>query len=349
MAKKQITIQDIAKAADVSKTTVSRYLNGKFEYMSEETRKRISDTIEETGYRPNRMANSLKTNQTGLIGIIMSNVMSSQTPMLLGSICDICAQYGKKVIVVNSEKNPEKERDLVYDLLAQRVDGLIVLSGYNYDFYRNLDQEELPVVIADRVPGNSDMDSVAINHIEGTKKVINHLINQGYEQIVLLKQPHKNPNNTPRLREKSAFDTCRERFGDDTHFSVFSIDLRKINENACEAFSELANILIECHEMSKKTPTAVFVAEASIMNAVACNYYRAELKISKSFTIAGYCEWNMACQITPQISTIEQPLAKLGQLATEKLINRIDQRRCNQGDKIKESSLLNCKINLSEL
>ena len=61
MTHKQLTIQDIAAAAGVSKTTISRYLNGKYEYMSEETRVRIAAVISETSYRPNRMANGLKT------------------------------------------------------------------------------------------------------------------------------------------------------------------------------------------------------------------------------------------------------------------------------------------------
>lgn len=149
MAHKPLTIQDIAEAAGVSKTTISRYLNEKYEYMSEETRLRIAAVISKTGYRPNRMANGLKTKKSGLIGFVMSNVMDSQTPRLLASICEACARNGKKIIVTNSEKDPEKERAMVYDLLDQRIDGLLVASGYNAEFYQKLDQEELPVVLVD--------------------------------------------------------------------------------------------------------------------------------------------------------------------------------------------------------
>ncbi|MEA4816688.1 MAG: LacI family DNA-binding transcriptional regulator [Lachnospiraceae bacterium] len=351
MGRKQTTIQDIAKATGVSKTTISRYLNGKFEFMSEKTKNHIADIIAETGYRPNRMANSLKTNRSGLIGIVMSNVMSNQTPRLLGSICDTCAQYGKKIIVVNSEKNPEKERALVYDLLDQRVDGLLVVSGYNVDFYRELDREELPVVLADRVPKDTGMDIVAINHAESTSRVINHLLNQGFKHIVLLKHLHKNPNNTPALRAKAAIKTCRDYFGDDEHCE--SIILKNFNdpdEDAAQNFEELTDILKGYYNTGNNgKPTAIFVVEPSIMNATACSYYRAGLGISSRFTIAGYSEWNMGCMITPPISTIEQPLERMGQLATEKLIRRIDNQEAGEINEIREANYLSCRIHLADL
>ena len=348
MGRKQTTIQDIANATGVSKTTISRYLNGKFEFMSEETKQRIAGVIGETGYRPNRMANSLKTDRSGLLGIVMSNVMSSQTPLLLGSICDTCAQYGKKIIVVNSEKNPEKERALVYDLLDQRVDGLLVVSGYNVEFYQSLDRDELPVVLADRVPKDADMDCVAINHAESTRRVINHLIDQGFERIVLLKRPHRNPNNTPALRAKAAIQTCLERFGDEKHCEGVLLDFDRPEEDAAREFRELTEILERYYASSTERPTAIFVVEASIMNAVACSYYRAGLEISRRFTIAGYTEWDLGSMIVPPISTIEQPLERMGQLATEKLIRRIEQREAGDGV-IREANYLSCRISLAEL
>lgn len=142
--------------------------------MSQQTRDRISKEISDTGFRPNRLANSLKTDCSDLIGVVMSDIMSSQTPHLLGSICDTCTKYGKKVVVVNSENDPEKERLMTLDLLDQRVEGLLVISGYNSDFYQGLDRERLPVVLADRVSEHVDMDSVVVNHAESTRHVVNY-------------------------------------------------------------------------------------------------------------------------------------------------------------------------------
>ena len=344
MTHKQLTIQDIAAAAGVSKTTISRYLNGKYEYMSEETRVRIAAVISETSYRPNRMANGLKTKKSGLIGFVMSNVMDSQTPRLLASICEACARNGKKIIVINSEKDPEKERAMVYDLLDQRIDGLLVASGYNAEFYQKLDQEELPVVLVDRVPRDVDIDSVAINHTDGTRRIIKHLIDQGFERIVILKRRHRNPNNTPEIRVCAAKELCREHFKDDRHCVEVTLNSGYQQEDVLRRLQEVTDILGEIYAESQTIPTAVFVAEAVIMNIVSISYYRNSLAISPNFTIAGYSERDRGgMMITPAISTIEQPLEQMGQLATERLIHRIDKK---DEEVVREKKSLSCFVSL---
>lgn len=349
MNRKKITIQDIANQAGVSKTTVSRYLNGKFDFMSPATKDTIANVISETGYRPNRMANGLKTKHSGLIGFVMSNAMSSQVPRLLASVCDTCAQHGMKIIVVNSEKKPDKEKALVYELLDQRVDGLLVVSGYNGDFYQKLDEDELPVVLADRVPSNSNMDSVAINHEASTHQLINYLLNQGFKQFIVIKRMHTNPNNTPALRVKAATKTCEEYFGDKTHCQTVVVEYSSMESDNTKGLQDITSILTEAYHQSSKTPTAVFVAEATMMNLVACGYYRAGLKISKNFVIAGYSEKDMGgMMITPAIPTIEQPLEHMGQLATERLIRRIEQRSLSK-DEVREKTLLSCKVTFAPI
>lgn len=347
--RRQVTIQDIADRTHVSKTTVSRYLNGKYEFMSEETRQSIAAAIGEMGYRHNRLANSLRTNRSGLIGVVMSNVMSNQTPQLLGSICDTCAEYGIKIIVVNSEKDPEKERSLVYELIEQRVDGLLVLSGYNMDFYQKLNAEELPIVLADRVPAGTGMDSVAINHSESVRLVIDHLLKKGFQRIVILKNPHKNPNNTPAIRVRAAVETCQEYFKDDSHCEIMTIDLGSQDDCHTDKYQELTAFLHKCYDDSFSCPTVIFVAEATIMNAVACCYYRAAISVNDHFSIAGYSQWGMGNMIFPQISMIEQPIRRMGQLATEKLISLIGDRNSELPAvcRTAESNLLSCRVTLT--
>lgn len=338
-------IQDIASAVGVSKTTISRYLNGKFEFMSEETKSRIEEEIAKTGYRPNRLANSLKTKRSGLIGLVMSNVMSSQTPQLVGSVCDTCAEHGKKIIIVNSEKDPEREKGLVYELLDQGVEGLLVVSGYNADFYAKLDREELPVVLADRVRPGLDMDCVAINHEESTRRVVEHLLRQGFESIVVIKRCHKNPNNTPELRVRAAEEACQSFFGDGDHCRTVTLDYEPRSDEASEKFAELTEILLNCYRESRERATAVFIAEQMLMDLAACSYYSAKLQITGRFTIAGYCEWGMTHLISPPISTIEQPIERMGQLATKRLIERIESGGARQ-EPVREASLLSCRVTL---
>ena len=348
MIHKQITIQDIAEQAGVSKTTVSRYLNGKYDFMSADTRAHIADIISKTGYRPNRLANSLKTNRSGLIGVVMSNVMSTQTPYLLASICDACILNEKKIIIVNSDRNPEKERLLALELLDQKVEGLLVTSGYNPEFYQALDRENIPVVFVDRVPKGIKVDSVSINHAESTHCLIAHLIRQGFERIVLLKNSHRNPNNTIDIRVRAAIETCKEAFGDETHCEI--IYLNKISQNnVVSRLEDVTEIIERVYSEREKRRVAIFATEALIMNDVAYAYYRANVKLSKDFTIAGYSDWNSGGRmIMPQISTIEQPLTRMGQVATNKLIRRIEQNGLEDSIE-RKAEYLSCHITLADI
>lgn len=347
MSYKQITINDIAKRIGVSKTTVSRYLNGKFEFMSQDTKKRIEEAIAETGYRPNRLANSLKTDKSDLIGVVMSNIMANQTPQLLGSICSTCTKHGKKIVVVNSEKNPEKEKQLAQDLIDQRVDGLLVISGYNSEFYQELDRGELPVVLADRVPKNVDMDSVAINHQESTYRVVSHLLGEGYKRIVVFSRPHKNPYNTPALRVAAAEKACQDFFDDDDHCIKVVIPSDADNANSPD-FDEIMAQIVRFYKESFETTTAIFVAEASIMSSVACSYYRAGIELSHRFTISGYSNDIIKRFFVPTICTIEQPLERMGELAVERLLKRIEIDKAGKEEPVRESILLSCLINMEQ-
>jgi LacI family kdg operon repressor len=132
MEKDMITISDVAKASGVSKTTISRYLNGKYEYMSQDTRKRIQTIIEELKYRPSNVAKTLKSNKSGLIGVIIADIASQFSSILLKGIGDVCKANGYQVMISNVDNDPEKEREYIQSLMDNRVEGIIVnTTGYD--------------------------------------------------------------------------------------------------------------------------------------------------------------------------------------------------------------------------
>ncbi len=312
--KQKITIHDVALHVGVSKATISRFLNGRYEYMSGETRDRIEKAVSELGFRPNRIAKSLKTDRSNLVGLVLANANSTLTPFLVSGVCDICAKHGRSLIVINSNDNEERELEQVNNLLDHHIDGLIISSGYNIDFYEKLDKTDLPVVLLDRVSKKSTLDSVTINHKKATSSVIDHLIDRNFEQIVLLTS-NSSPLSTIHLRETAVIKTCHKRFGDANHVKKILIPE--------ESDKELQQILMDCYYSSNKHKIAVFVANAKMMIRVINNYYQLELKINDNFTIAGYDIWNISHTITPRISSIVQPLEQMAQQAAEQLIARI--------------------------
>ena len=323
--KQRITIQDIAERVGVSKATVSRYLNGKFEFMSEQTRQRIAQVIEETDFRPNRVASSLKTYRSNLVGLVLDNAMSTLTPFLVGSICDACARYGRNLIVINSQNDPVREQAQVNALLDQQVEGLIIASGFNTAFYERLDREVLPVVLIDRVSASTPLDSVVINHAESTARVVNHLIDLGYERLLTISRQAPSKHSTLLLREQTVADTCFRRFGDGSHNERILVEYFGPTGNDTLGDEETMHCVAAAYESSRQRRTALFVADAMLMGRVLCGYYQGGLRLSEQFTIAGYDVWNLGNVISPGISTIAMagPLTQMGNAAADRLMVRL--------------------------
>ena len=342
--KKHITIQDIAQRAGISKATVSRFLNGKYEYMSEATRQRIEQIILETNYRPNKVASSLKTSKTDLISLVLSNPATNLTPFIVGSICDYCAFHGQKLIVVTTHGDTDLEQQQIRSLLDRQVDGIIVATGSNHDFYCRLHEDGYPIVLVDRVPPNSILDWVAINHYEATATVIDHLISQGYERIVLVRLSDQSDitSSTIQIREKSVEDTCLFRFGNSSHCEKILIDQDAVwgNDNSD---SQIMECLKHYHAEGPRCPTAIFATNGVLLGRLICGFFQLGMQISPSFTLAGYDAWNFGNFLGSQICTIDQPLQRMGTLASELLIDRIRQKELP--DRIHR--LLDCRVNLA--
>ena len=131
----KMTIDKVAELCGVSKTTISRFLNGKYENMSAETREHIRRVIAEVDYRPNRSAQRLKASRSMLIGCVIGDVSSPFSALLLKGITTVCEEAGYQVLFADSGENPRRERRAIRGFLENRVDGLIVNTSGNNDAY----------------------------------------------------------------------------------------------------------------------------------------------------------------------------------------------------------------------
>src|SRR5690625_3590927 len=148
---KKPTIQDVAKRAGVSKSTVSQFLNNRYEYMAEETKLRIAKAVQELGYIPNYIAKSLKQKKTSTIGVIVANIIHSFSNEMIRAIEDVCEQNDVHMFVCNADDKPDKEKSYMDMLIAKQVDGLIIFpTGGNIEYYHSLKKAKFPIVFVDR-------------------------------------------------------------------------------------------------------------------------------------------------------------------------------------------------------
>ncbi|MCH3964922.1 MAG: LacI family DNA-binding transcriptional regulator [Clostridium sp.] len=316
---KKITIDDVAEKAGVSKSTISRYLNGKFEFMSENTRNRIEKVIEELDYRPNNTARTLKLKKSRLIGVVMADLTNPFSSILIKGIGDGCRKYNYNIIITNADNDKDREKEYLLSLMDQNVDGIIINgTGYNEELLIHIKNKNVPVVMLDRIVNSKFFDGVTSNNYEMTFNIVNYLIDEGFHNAALFTPPVGNISS--RIERKKAFiEVCSKRL-DSSNFGVYVLE--DYNEGDIE--SKLLDF-VENHSGTK----AVFAINGVVLLNVLNNMRKLKLKIPDDAGICGYDDWGWAALIPPGITTISQPSYDMGFESAKILMEKI--RRDNLG------------------
>ncbi|MBQ1379742.1 MAG: LacI family DNA-binding transcriptional regulator, partial [Erysipelotrichaceae bacterium] len=180
MTKKKITINDVAEAAGVSKATVSRYLNGRTDLMTEKTRDRIAHVIDLLNYHPSELARSLKSKKTRTIGVILTDIRSPFYSAVLSGIDEKLSEYGYSAIYVNSSDDPEKELANLQNLLSKDVDGILINTvSYRNEALISETANRIPMVLIDREIENHSFSVVRIDNKKMVSLLFDHLEEEG--------------------------------------------------------------------------------------------------------------------------------------------------------------------------
>lgn len=183
---KKLTINEIAERAGVSKTTVSFYLNGKTNKMSEETKIRIQQIIDETGYEPSAAARAMKSKKLGAIGVILGDISDPYSSQALKGVEDAAGSQGISVMVAGSNLNFNSEKDIVDRMLKMGVEGFLIQSTYRFGMMAgNLEKKNRPIVYLDAKPYDYRGRCVKSNNYECVYQVMADCIKKGYEEFLM--------------------------------------------------------------------------------------------------------------------------------------------------------------------
>ncbi|MCZ0755748.1 LacI family DNA-binding transcriptional regulator [Anoxybacillus sp. J5B_2022] len=313
---KKVTMADVAKLANVSKSTVSQYLNKRYEYMSEETRKRIAQAIEELGYQPNVIARSLKQKTTATIGVIVFNMLHMLTTQVLHAIEEECQKRGFHVIICNSDDDPEKEKKYVNMLLAKQVDGLIVFpTGKNEEVYRPLVEERFPLVFVDRMVPGVEVDSVLLDNFKAAEMAVDYLASHGYDRIAIVIPPLV-AYNVPRMERFEGFRIAMEKRG-------FVVD----ENNIIAVTPALLPEELKKRFAKPERPNALFAINDLALMGVLRFVKETDIRVPEDLAIINIDDVPFADIYTPMLTTIAQPTFSMGKKATEQLFVQIEQKR----------------------
>ncbi|WP_210464214.1 LacI family DNA-binding transcriptional regulator [Rufibacter roseolus] len=187
--KKRLSIRDIAQQLNISITTVSFILNGKAKEkrISEHVTERVLKLVEELDYKPNQIARSLRTGKSKIICLMVENISNDFFSSVARHIEENAFEQGYKIIYCSTENKPEKTRELIKMFRERNIDGYIISppEGIKEDIQSLLD-DNLPVVLFDRLIPGLQTNHVMIDNFNATYTAVNHLVEQGHKNIAFV-------------------------------------------------------------------------------------------------------------------------------------------------------------------
>ena len=309
---KKATIAHVAKEVGVSKTTISRYLNGNYEYMSEQTRQRIEEVITRLNYVPNSVARTLKSKKSMLIGVITNTLRYQVGAQTVTGINQVCTRYGYGTVICCSNDDPKKEAEMIQLCLNQQVDGMVIIpSSESPEPYLALREKGIPVVLCNRwVEGWPD-GYVYVKHDELIYKIMDHLKEQGFEKVRFLQDVnlfHKRwMGDLVAERAEALFGMSREE-------AVVSVG--KESTLVAEALDKLL------HDYPDRKK-AVLAVNTHTLFLTLQEIRRRDLRIPEDLGVCGYDAVGWSELVSPGITAICQPMRSLGAQAADQLIRQI--------------------------
>ena len=310
---KHITIKDIARHLSLSVSTVSRALiNDK--NIRQETKERVLETAKMLGYKPNPVATNLKYGHTNTVGVIVPEMLTPFASQVISGIQSVLYANGIKVIIAESDEDPNKERENLQTMERFMVDGIIIcLCSYkeNLDQYIRLQQAEMPMVFYDRIPYGMNVSQVIVDDYIKAFFLVEHLIREGYRHIVHLQGPDDVYNSVERARGyKDALAKFNIPFNKDR--------MLKAGLNFKDG-ANAADMLIE-----KGISFDAIFAFTDTLAIGAMNRLRdLGKKIPEEIAIASFSGTVLSTIVYPQLTTVEPPLQQMGKVVAELIIEKI--------------------------
>ncbi len=293
------TQKDVAEKAGVTVTTVSRVINNRG-YISDETREKVYQVMDELNYRPNAAARSLSKKRSNILGIILPDVSHPFFSSFLFHFENYAYQRGYKIMLCNSQLQPEKEREYLNLLRAQQVDG-IFLASHTLDIAGEV-KVDLPLITFDReIEG---IPYICSDNYQGGRIAAQHLLKAGSKEFVYI-----GGNMELALLSNKRYDGFKDQIEEKgLECRIFETD---INSFKREAYPKLVEELFDEYP----EVDGIFAGSDLIAAAVVKEALKRNINIPEDLKVIGYDGIDYLSLFTPEISSIRQPLKKIAKKA----------------------------------
>lgn len=310
---KKVTIMDIAKRTGVSKATVSMVLNKKDSSISDETRMRILSAAREMKYIPNSIARSLSTNKSGTIGIILPDITNPFFSEIARAIEDGANSCGYNVMFCNSDNNVKKEEKYIELMISKLADGIIFIAGG--ESRSNLDRlaaNNVPFVLVDRyVNGYENSYGVYCLNKEGAMLGIKYLYDIGKRKIAFVKGPEGLETSAQRL---NGYECAARKYGIYDDKLIFEGNFTI--EGGITATERILSSSVEFDSIFYSSDIMAFGGMKVLL--------RKGYKIPQDVSIMGFDNIQISEFVEPELTTVAQPIYRMGNSSCRLLIDLIN-------------------------
>lgn len=307
-----VTMRDVARLAGVSITTVSHVVNST-RSVAPETRTRVLDAIEHTGYTGDAIARSLVTGGTRSLGVAISLVANPYFASLLAAIEHETTQSGYTLVLADTHDEPAAEQAAVRTLRSRRVDGLILTPSPRASgtVLPELRQLGIPVVLLDRLTTSQDVDQVGPENVYATSGLVRHLADLGHRRIGMISGAEGLATTSERVLGYR-LGLGRSRLQWDPALVASGSSAAAPAAAALGSLLDLAN-----------PPTAVVAGNNTMLSGVLHECRRRGVRVGADLAVVGYDDVEWADLLDPPVTTVAQPVAEMGRTAVRLLLDRI--------------------------
>lgn len=329
---KKVNLKTIANDLNLSPGTVSRVLNGKAKEfrISQETVELVISFTNKIGYSPNLIAKGLQASKTFTIGLIIPDISNPFFAIMARNIEKAASKENYSILLVDSQDDEEREQQQLRNMISRKVDGIIAAPvGASFHHFQDIKNQGIPLVFVDRYFNDIDIPYVSSDNYNGAFEATKYLVNKCHQKIALIKG---NEGTKPAKERKRGYMDALVQEGVD------------INENLVVGSDEFS---IENGYQSTRTilsgnikPTAIFALSNLNGLGVLKAVKEAGLKIPDDISLLIFDDQPYVPFLDPPITTVKQDSEKIGILAMDYIMAKIDKRKVELKSKLIPTTLI---------
>ncbi len=310
----RVTIDDVARAAGVSKATVSRFLNHRTTRLSPEIATRVEKAVADLAYMPSPMAQALKRGRSRLIGLVVADITNPFSVAVLRGAENAAQQAGYLVMLFNLGNASQREREGIEALASYQVEGFVLNTlGADPTAAKEIARHGKPAVLVDRKLDGINADFVSLDNADAVRQGVEHLLTNGWCELLYISEPVAGVS--PRIERVAAFRSLTA--------ARLGAAAAQVIEVADGDDAALDQALIGLKQRGGTRPVAVMASNARITLRVAASVVRLGWSLGRDIGFVGIDETVWAPLVGPGLTTIEQPTEEIGRIAVTCLLERL--------------------------